>query len=164
MSYCPFFHTLYDEKQPHGNLGRGTHYSVLRAPSWHDERFNRLNRCAFLDFAVVWDEDHDERVLEPLEALYREGLLAPVRYIGERKGMLSVVLAPEAAVAWGADEFTRYSNKVQAISDSLEDPWGSEVRSSDDSNQCIIHDSAPRIRTYLDNIHMLWQLGVKPAS
>lgn len=31
MSYCPFFQTLHDETRPVGNLGRGTHYSVLRA-------------------------------------------------------------------------------------------------------------------------------------
>ncbi len=56
MSYCHFFQTLYDETHPVGNLGRGTHYSVLRAPVWHDELLNRIARCAFLDFAVIWDE------------------------------------------------------------------------------------------------------------
>ena len=100
MSDCPFFQTLHDETRPVGNLGRGTHYSVLRAPVWHDEFMNRLERCAFLDFAIIWDEDHDDRVIDAIMVLYISGMLAPVRYIGERKGTLSVLLAPDVVRRW----------------------------------------------------------------
>jgi hypothetical protein len=96
-TYCPFFQTQHDETHPVGRFGRGTHYSVLRAPVWHDESTKRLDRCAFLDFAIIWDEDHDDRVIDAIMALYISGLLAPVRYIGERKGTLSVLLAPDVA-------------------------------------------------------------------
>lgn len=77
MSYCPFLQTLHDDTRPVGNLGRGTHYSVLRAPVWHDELLNRLDRCAFLDFAVIWDEDHDDRVIDAIMMFYVAGLLSP---------------------------------------------------------------------------------------
>ena len=60
--YSPFFSTLHDEDGPVGHLGGGTHYSVLRAVLWEPEP-------AFHDFAVVWDEDHDLRVVWVLEQM-----------------------------------------------------------------------------------------------
>lgn len=58
-----FFHTLHDEPGRVGSLGRGTHYSVLRAVIWEPEP-------RFHDFAVIWDEDHDTRIIGVLEQLY----------------------------------------------------------------------------------------------
>ena len=76
-TYSPFFQTLYDEQAPVGHLGRGTHYSVLRAAVFHDELGEILpeNRykgphAKFHDFAVIWDEDHDKRVIEVIEQIY----------------------------------------------------------------------------------------------
>src|ERR1700692_4902503 len=92
MSYSPFFKTLHDETQPVGHFGRGTHYSVLQVPIWQDQWLNPLPLGSLLDFAVIWDEDHDERVIEVIENIYFSGLLAPVRFIGERKGSLSVLI------------------------------------------------------------------------
>ena len=34
--YSQFFQTLHDELTPTGTLGRGTHYSILRAVVFHD--------------------------------------------------------------------------------------------------------------------------------
>ena len=164
MSYCPFFQTLHDETQPVGHLGRGTHYSVLRVPTWHDEFLNRLERCAFLDFAIIWDEDHDDRVIEPIQMLYIAGLLPPVRYIGERKGMLSVVLAPDVVRTWGKEKFDEYRDEVHDIGQSLDDPWTAEVCSADAQEHSIIHSSPEHVALYLKNIDVLWQLGVKPKS
>jgi hypothetical protein len=61
MSYAPFFQTLHDETQPAGHLGRGTHYSVLQVPIWHDEGLNPLPQAALLDFAII---DHPRRARE----------------------------------------------------------------------------------------------------
>ena len=95
--YSQFFETLHDETHPVGSLGRGTHYSVFRAVTWHDTFLNPLPKAEFLNFAVIWDEDHDTRVVKVVHTLCFEGLLAPVRLIGERKGRLTVLVAPEAA-------------------------------------------------------------------
>ena len=113
MPYSPFFQPLHDETRPVGHFGRGTHYSVLRVPIWHDERLQPLAQGELLDFAIIWDEDHDERVIEPIEEMYFAGLLAPVRFIGERKGTLSVLID---SAAW--DEKTRrnYHAAVSRIS------------------------------------------------
>lgn len=164
MSYCPFFQTLHDETRAVGNIGRGTHYSVLRAPVWHDESLNRLERCAFLAFAVIWDEDHDDRVIDAIMMLYVAGLLSPIRYIGERKGVLSVLLASDVVQGWEPSKLDRYREDVNDICQCLEDPWSAQVDSADDQAHSIIHDSPEKVAIYLKNIDMLWQLGVNPKT
>ncbi|KRB83468.1 hypothetical protein ASE07_23680 [Noviherbaspirillum sp. Root189] len=164
MSYCPFFQTLYDETRPVGNLGRGTHYSVLRVPTWHDEFLVPLQRGAFLDFAIIWDEDHDERLIDAIQILYLGGLLAPVRYIGERKGSLVVLLDPDVVQAWNGSALNEYRDKVDDVAQSLEDPWTVTVESADGDQHSIINSSPEKVSIYLKNIDVLWQLGVKPKT
>src|SRR5689334_14900115 len=94
-AYSPFFQTLHDETAPAGTLGRGTHYSVLRAVVFHDAKSRPLKTAAYADFAIVWDEDHDTRVIEPVEILYRSGLLPAFPIIGERKGTLNAIVSDE---------------------------------------------------------------------
>lgn len=60
-SYSPLFQTLHDEIHPVGKLGRGAHYSVLRAPIWQSVLLKPLKQGAVLDFAVIWD--HDDGVI-----------------------------------------------------------------------------------------------------
>src|SRR3984893_19514823 len=82
MPYSPFFKTLHDETHPVGHFGRGTHYSVLQVPIWQDQWLNPLPLGSLLDFAVIWDEDHDERVIEVIENNYISGRLALPSVIG----------------------------------------------------------------------------------
>jgi hypothetical protein len=164
MSYCPFFQTLHDETRPVGHLGRGSHYSVLRVPTWHDELLNPLQSATFLDFAIVWDEDHDERIIDAILILYLGGLLAPVRFIGERKGVLSILLAPAVIDAWDEPTLQRYRDDVESVCTSLEDPWTAEVNSVDSSRHSIIHAAPEDVATYLKNIDMLWRLGTRAAG
>jgi hypothetical protein len=54
-----------------------------------------------------------------------------------------------------------------ARSDSLsheKDPWSAKVNSADGHEHSIIHSSAESVATYLRNIDMLWELGVKAKS
>jgi hypothetical protein len=96
MQACfDFFQTLHDETSPTGHLGRGTHYSVLRAVVFHDPMGKPLSQSELTDFAVIWDEDHDVRVVEPIEAIYRRGLLSSFLMFGERKGSFTAVLSNE---------------------------------------------------------------------
>ena len=50
--YSPFFQTLYDELAPVGQLGHGTHYSVLRCVVWQDETRMPIPIASALDFAI----------------------------------------------------------------------------------------------------------------
>jgi hypothetical protein len=162
MLYSPFFQPLHDETQAVGDFGRGTHYSVLRVPIWQDEWLKPLRQGELLDFAIVWDEDHDDRVIEPIEEMYFGGLLAPVRFIGERKGSLTVLIDSETA-AW--DEKTRrnYHAAVNRISQKLDDPWPVTVDPVFGRESSIVHGAPGDIETYLKNIQLLWKLGRRPS-
>jgi hypothetical protein len=91
-TYSDFFRTLHDETGPVGYLGQGTHYSVLRAVVFHDPMGTPLLQGRFADFAVIWDEDHDVRVMEPIEEVYRRGLLSSFLMFGEHKGVFTGIL------------------------------------------------------------------------
>ena len=54
--YSHFFQTIYDEKKPVGYLGRGTHYSVLRAIVFQAPILQVMNHALFHDFAIIWDD------------------------------------------------------------------------------------------------------------
>lgn len=162
MPYSPFFQTLHDETQPVGRLGRGTHYSVLRVPMWQDPWRNPLSQGALLDFAIIWDEDHDERVMEAIEGLYFDGLLGPVRFIGERKGSLSVLLEAKTLEAWNEAAFKDYREALSEVSQGLNDPWPVTVDQVFGQRHSIIRAAPEHVATYLQNIQLLWQLGLKP--
>ena len=159
MPYSPFFQTLHDETRPVGQLGRGTHYSVLRVPIWQDEWLNPLGQASLLDFAVIWDEDHDERVIDVVEALYFRGLLAPVRFIGERKGSLSVLVEAKTVDAWDRAALKAYREAVSDVGQSQEDPWPATVGAVLGPHRSIIHAPEEDVSLYLRNIQLLWKLG-----
>lgn len=166
--YSTFFSTIYDEQDWVGFLGRGTHYSVLRSVEWLDVVRKPARVPQVHDFAVVWDEDHDERVIDAIERLYFAGLLSPVQFVGERKGNLTVVVA--ARFYWiGSDQdIESYRNSVFEIAQNLDaDSWCSNVGSFDRSPgsphqtfaEGLINDTEHKVNTYLRNIDNLWNLG-----
>jgi hypothetical protein len=162
MPYSPFFQTLHDEIGPVGDLGRGTHYSVLRVPIWFDECLNRLPQGALLDFAIIWDEDHDERVIPAIAALHFAALLGPARFIGERKGSLTVLVDPKAVQAWSPDQLENYRAAVRKVSQSLDDPWTATVDTVLGTEHSIVDAPRDHVIGYLKNIEVLWRLGRKP--
>lgn len=160
MKYSNYFEVVYDQPQPVGSIGRGTHYSILRCAQWLDNLLvPHENGCAReQQLAVIWDEDHDQRVIDVLEAAYFQGLLGPVRFIGERKGSLTVIVDP---LFWEIYDRADYTAKWSAIaSDAPGDYWPSYVYADGDIEGLgmIIHDSNARVATYLENIRNLWQL------
>lgn len=149
--YSHFFSTLHDEQAPVGSLGRGTHYSVLRAalwdkvqPQWHD-------------FAVVWDEDHDTRVIPIIEQLHVQRFLREVLAIGERKGGITIITAmPPSA-------------QLRALSAHGWNPPGGDYFSSyvehiDEATVMLINAKADRVQAYVKGIDALWFLGTKPIT
>lgn len=146
--YSDFFATLYDEKGPVGELGRGTHYSVLRAVLWEAEP-------CFHDFAVVWDEDHDIRIIWVIEQLYARRLLAPVLVVGERKGGVSVITS--------AEQTPSYRRQVEEVTTSVpSDSFSSDVEAIAAGTASIVNADDARVRAYLAGICALWSLGSKP--
>jgi hypothetical protein len=168
-TYSSLFSTLYDEQNPVGHLGRGTHYSVFRCIEWLDVTRSPLQEAQLHDFAVIWDEDHDSRVISAIEQLYMAGLFSPVQFIGERKGMLTLIVAAKFYYHGTADIISSYKKLVNNISENLEaDCWPSDIGSFDRApgdHQCftkgIISAEEHRVITYLKNIDSLWNLGTK---
>jgi hypothetical protein len=161
MSYSPFFQVLHDEKAPVGYMGRGTHYSVLRAVVWQDEDLKPLKVARLLDFAVIWDEDHDERVINVIEDLYFKGLLPPARFIGERKGSLSVLVPKDLWIGFDTKKWREYCGKIEETAAAFEDPWTTVVDFVGGADHSIIQGIPTHVLTYLENIQNLWRLGVK---
>lgn len=166
-SYSPFFSCLYDEQEPIGSLGRGTHYSVFRCVEWLNVLRLPLPRPEVHDFSVIWDEDHDARVINAIEQIYMSELLSPVQFIGERKGVLTVIVA--AKFYFFAD-MKKYKKALNDVSQNLGfDSWPAELGCFDRSfgsphqtfTEGLISDSEERATTYLRNIDSLWSLGTK---
>jgi hypothetical protein len=167
--YSHFFSCLYNESQPAGNIGRGTHYSIFRCVEWLNVTRKPLNFPEIHDFAIIWDEDHDTRVIDAVEAIYMAGLLSPVQFIGERKGYLTIIIA---SIFWGDDgkNYDDYIKKIEAICSDLKhgDSWNIEIGMFDKAEHWhqtetkgIIADSEYKVSLYLRNIDSLWNLGTK---
>jgi len=180
--YSEILHCLHDEEEPHGRIGRGTHYSIFRIVTWHDTRGRICPRASIQDFGVIWDEDHDPRVIGVAERMYVAGLMYPVLYIGERKGILTVVLCREFAEEASKVELDDYKERVRHIAtvipseDGGEDSWCAEFavfsnRVQDGNAQSLdatvgihgslIADDGQKVDIYLRNINNLWSLGHK---
>jgi hypothetical protein len=159
--YSPFFKTLHDEKSPVGEFGGGVHYSILRLISWHDKHLRPLQRANFQDLAVVWDGDHDTRLISVLQSLYLSGLTPPVLFIGERKGMLWLILDPEAAKRLDLEEYEKRTGDAVGQS-GIGDFWSIELE-SEAGHSGLFGLSDFESKTYLECINLLWHLGLKDA-
>lgn len=84
-------------------FGDGCHYSIMETiiPTTidcsqdPDLLYDKLNALLInkFRFAIIWDKDHDERVLSVLEGLYAVDLLKHIVIIGEHKGHLTVLVS-----------------------------------------------------------------------
>ena len=159
--YSQYFDTIYDEQEPLGQIGRGTHYSVLRAVSWHAPNSSVLSKACQFDFSIIWDEDHDRRVVRCVEEIYLNGLLSKFIMFGERKGMFTAVLSDQYCVDSGYDELVDCIERI-AENTAVDDCFSSEIVRLHDPLNSIIADTDEKVRLYLSNLNMLWQLGSSP--
>ena len=124
-------------------------------------------------FAVVWDEDHDTRIIDVAEEMYVEGLLAPAQFIGERKGTLSVLVASCFRYSRSDEEWKRYVSLLEEmVSEVHGDYWTVNAGCFDKRADhgvldgielgCLVNDRPERVAIYLRNIDNLWNLGTWP--
>lgn len=168
--YSTFLQCLYDQPEAIGSLGRGAHYSIFRCVERVDVAFKPTNPPHIHDFAVIWDEDHDSRVIRAIEALYMADLLAGVQFVGERKGTLTLILAAHS-YTYGISP-AAYKARAQKVVDGalIDDYWAVELGTFDRSEGSphqrhpagIISDSDFKVNCYLLSIDAMWRLGTKP--
>jgi hypothetical protein len=173
-SYSSLFSCLYDEPKPVGSLGRGAHYSVFRAVEWRDIYLRPLQQANIHDFAVIWDEDHDRRIIQVIERIYMAGLFSPIRFVGERKGTLSVILDAEFNFEASKIEVSKLVTEIRTIAETAgdNDMWTVQFGAFDGSSESVernrpahlIGEAADRNRVvrYLKGIDALWNLGNSP--
>lgn len=171
-TYSTFFACLYDQAESVGSLGRGTHYSVMRTTQWRDDFGKATDRPMIHDFAVVWDEDHDERVMAVIDRLHLAGLLWPVLFIGERKGGLSLLTSITAEVTAAVNGI--YKECVQTICNDVNgDVWNCDFGIFDGvlgnnvsrTRPCgLINDCDDKVIAYLNGVSVIWRLGIQNYS
>jgi len=158
--YSHFFSVLYDEPGPVGNLGRGTHHSVIRIFSRHPPGRITGN---FNDVAIIWDEDHDTRVITAIELMIMKGsFVHDILFIGERKGVLSIIVR-DMPPGLLAKMQNRLDDTANDTANELEDPWPVSINFLSDTDHSIINCCQDRINAYLHGIDALWSLGNKSA-
>jgi hypothetical protein len=172
--YSPHLHCIYDEPAPTGQIGRGTHFSVVQALSWRSSKGELRKQAAVQNVAIIWDEDHDVRIIPCLEALLMTGLLHAISMIGEREGRVTIVFNSMSAAYMSEDQKRVYQEEVtQVINDVVEakhgDSWAitfgemTEVPSLATTGYQIFHrslirDDVQKIETYIRNINYLWDI------
>lgn len=169
-TYSHLFSCLFDQAAPIGQLGRGAHHSVFRSVQWHDIGGSPLTHGRIHDFTVIWDEDHDTRIIRVVERLHLAGLLWPVVFVGERKGVVTILFAQMAGPL--QDSKGNHLDQIRSIAeDAGDDSWtcrtgwfqrvevleeGTAYNGAD-----IINDEDWRVFAYLQGIDALWELGEK---
>ncbi len=169
--YSTFFHCIYDQAEGFGRMGSGAHFSIFRAIERLDVEMKPSPVPQIHDFAVIWDEDHDQRIIKVVESLLMHDLLAPVQFIGERKGTLTIVLAARAVSYMGmsVDQYAAAASKAAQAS-GIEDYWAPRIgiydRNPDSVGQrdpqYLIAEPVSVVMSYLDTIDYMWSLGSRP--
>ena len=172
--YSPHLHCIYDESAPTNHFGRGTHYSIFQALSWRSKK-GKLNQQATVhNVAVIWDEDHDERIIPCMEALLMNGLLYAVSIIGERKGHMNIVFNSMSSAYMDTNQKHIYRKEITKIVNDIigtkfEDSWSitfgemSDVPSMAKNgykifHQSLIYSDIDIIDAYIRKINNRWNI------
>ena len=170
-TYSPYFETIYESDEGSTDLGRGTHYSILRAKVTNQTKLAFTGESVlYYDFGLIWDEDHDTRVIEVLEKLYETEMIFDLQFVGERKGYFSAVMRQSVLFCRNDVWLESFESNLQEfLNDVGGDPtqeqwgdsWGCDVSHISSPNNGIIHDHADSVTEYLQSIQDHWRLGFK---
>jgi hypothetical protein len=166
--YSTLFQCCYDESRAGPNLNY--HYSIFRAVDSRDIEQKPSALPYVHDFAVIWDDDHDTRIIHVLEEMLMAGMLPGVQFIGEHKGELTVILA--ARTYWQIDVAAYKARLHKLTGSSAGDFWIVQLGMYDHSrgnlrsaHQCefknILAMDEEEEHANLFAIDSRWQLGTK---
>lgn len=167
-TYSHLFSCIFDQPAPIGQLGRGAHYSIFRSVQWRSIKGDPLTGGRVHDFAVIWDEDHDARIISVIERLHLAGLLWPIIFIGERKGVVTIILSRFIGSNLYLSDI--FLEEVKLIASGVEDDswccdigWFEQEDVLEEPVMCdgfgIINTDDWRVSSYLKGIDALWRLG-----
>ena len=124
------------------------HYSVYQVVEWLDLGGNLTAPAKLKNFTIIWDYDHDERILDVVDSLYLNGLLHPVLFAGESEGVLRLVLDSNCHTPSDYQELVLHTTE-KALEPSY-DVWTLDVEWFDDSE-----NNEP----FLRDIYRRWRIG-----
>ena len=160
--YKTFFKTLYDGVTPADYIGKSTHYTITRCVIWHDHMLAPLKKGKYLDFAIIWNDDHNDLLISFIEDLYINGLLSPSIFVGERNGIVTL-LTQENSIFTPHGDITEYEIAIQNIANKLQDPWSTKIFPYLSRDHDIILDGYDCV-SFLENLKQQWQLGIKDVT
>lgn len=170
-AYSTLFTCLYDQQDP--AVPRWTHHSIFRCVEYRDVTRKLLDKPIIHDFCVIWDSDHDERVIGAIERIYMEGLLSPIQFINEHKGLLTILIAAKAMFEM-EETMEEYAKRVEEAANIGDvDYWpvalgtfsrhDRDLRTQHQTDLKHITGWDPvREHTFLLHLDGLWELGTKP--
>ena len=87
-----FFKSLHYKISPAGKSKQNKHFSVLRAGPSSNMPPNFEDISTYQAFVIIWEKEHNIKVIKIVEKLYSERLLSPILFIEERKGFLTIII------------------------------------------------------------------------
>ncbi len=81
--YSPLFDTLHDSEEQSDSASSVSQFSILRCVVWTDPTLKQQACAKFHTFAIAWDEDHDERIIDVAEKLYLADVIPAVSVLYE---------------------------------------------------------------------------------
>jgi hypothetical protein len=116
--YSTILACLFDQAGPAIVNGGNPSYSIFRVTQARDQIGQRVDRMTVHDLAIIWDDDHDERVVYALERLHLAGLLWPVVFASENRGTLTMFIQGGLSLPSNFEEEVR-----EACSAAVKDNW-----------------------------------------
>lgn len=163
QSYSTLFACIYDQTGSAAAVGGNPPYSVLRSTQARDRDGRGCRRMTLHDFVVVWDDDHDERVIHVLERLHMAGILWPLVFASENRGNLTLLYQGNLDLPPG------YEDEVRSICNGdLGDSWNVRLvpfnrPSVFDFNTDVnaVPGAGENAISYLCSIDRQWKLGLR---
>ncbi|WP_157078277.1 hypothetical protein [Sphingobium abikonense] len=161
--YSNLFSCLYDQKGSIETNGGNPPYSVFRSTQSRNKAGDTTCEMTIHDFAVIWDEDHDERVICAIERLHLLGLLWPVVIAFESRGLLTLVLQGDLPVP---ENYRSLAHN--ACNNGLNDVWQTKLATYNrphpfhfQPNQNTLPDFDPDAASFVFAIDRQWKLGLR---
>jgi hypothetical protein len=105
---------------------------------------------------VIWDEDHDDRVVQAIEQCYRRRILSSSFGFQEAKGILTGFVAPGLSKC--RISFVESQLNAIAQEEIEDDVWDSMIATVEEPHS-ISSRLDEDLSLYINNLRMLWRLG-----
>lgn len=119
--YSNYFRTIAETKNEYEG------YTIFNALIWQNSKLEFDGVAKNYNFAVIWDDDFDCRIMALIETFYIKGFLPSVIMFEEHKGSVTAVLNPFYVNKSTNDDLIMIQRNIESMSDDG-DPWTAQVQ------------------------------------